>query len=328
MPRSASTVRVGRGRRDHLVREPVVGPLGVEGDHGVDVGRGAADVDDCDVADARALVVDAVGQHLDARQHDVGGRALDQPRQLRAAGGESLARDHVPQELLPHRCPRALGREHPDPRHGVVGEHVREPGEDLGDLVIGVDVAGDHHRPVEPRRGHRPRGLDQRGPVAAVGAAGQQHRDPVVEVRRAQRGASKPPRPAAPRRRSPRPPCRRSTSATRRPASAVTSASKPTTATRSPPPALEHASTSASARPGIDRDQLGPAAVDRVHHVTRRERRPLRASDHRRRSPRSTSSAFVYVEPTSTHRTTSPRRLSQVPVPGRRSGRRRSRCRR
>ena len=73
MPRSPSTVRV-TGVVATTSRASA-GVLGVELDHGVHVGGGAADVDDHHVAGARVLGVEAAGQQLDAGQHDVGRRA-------------------------------------------------------------------------------------------------------------------------------------------------------------------------------------------------------------------------------------------------------------
>ena len=112
-----------RRGRDHLAGEAAV--LGVELDDGVHVGGRAADVDDHHVADARALGVEAAGEQLDAGEHDVGGRAADHRGEV-GAGAQVLAADHVGQEHLADRGPRRVGREHADPRHHVVGEHVRD----------------------------------------------------------------------------------------------------------------------------------------------------------------------------------------------------------
>ena len=66
----------GDGRdRDDLAGEARV--LRVERDHAVDVGGGAADVDDHDVAGAGPLLVEAAGEQLDPGEHDVRRGAAD-----------------------------------------------------------------------------------------------------------------------------------------------------------------------------------------------------------------------------------------------------------
>ena len=81
-----------RRGRDDLAGQ--AGVLGVELDHGVHVGGGAADVDHHDVAGARVLGVEAAGQQLDAGEHHVGRRAADHRREV-GARAEVLAADHV-----------------------------------------------------------------------------------------------------------------------------------------------------------------------------------------------------------------------------------------
>ena len=105
--------------------------LGVELDDAVHVGGRAADVDDDDVTGPAVLVVEAAGEQLDAGQHDVGRRAAHHRGEGAAAGvgaaAEVLAADDVAQEDLADRPARAVGGEHADARHDVVGEHVRRP---------------------------------------------------------------------------------------------------------------------------------------------------------------------------------------------------------
>ena len=195
-----------RGGRHHLAGQALPvdrRSLGVDLDDAVHVGGGAADVDDHHVAGARVLLVEAVGEQLDAGEHEVGGGAADHRREV-GTRAEVLAADDVGQEHLPDRRAGGVGRQHPDPRDDVVGQHVRHRAEDLRDLVADLDVAG-HDDRTAPAAGHQgPGGVEQRLGVAAVGATGQQHH--VGPARASGRGA----RPAdGPRSRRRRPPCRR-----------------------------------------------------------------------------------------------------------------------
>ena len=128
-----------------------------------------------------------------------------------------------------------VGREHADPRHHVVGQDVRQLRPAIAATSSrAVDVAGHHHRAR---------------PAAAPTRRARRRAAPPRCRRRCRRSAA--PRPARVVRASstvgrlvgrPRPSTATTLppleSATRRPASAVTSSSLPTTAIRSPPPAL------------------------------------------------------------------------------------------
>ena len=148
--------------------------LGVELDDAVHVGGRAADVDDHHVARPGPLGVEAAREQLDAREDDVRGRAAHHLREVGALA-EVLAADDVGQEHLADRGPGRVGREHADPRHHVVGQHVRDIAQDVRDLVAGLDVAGDHDRAGPAGLDQVVGGSEQRVGVAAVGAARQQH---------------------------------------------------------------------------------------------------------------------------------------------------------
>ena len=94
-------------------------------------------------------------------------------------------------------------------------------------------------------------------------------------------------------------------SATRRPASDVTSSSLPTTAIRRPPPAEEHASTSASATAGCESASCARQAStpSRTSPLPSASGRVVRWSVVASSSPvsPSTRAALVKVDPTSTH---------------------------
>ena len=164
--------RPGHGRRgDDLTRE--VRLLGVELDHRVHVGGGAADVDDDHVAGARQISP-ASGQQLHAGEHHVGCRAGDHRREVGPLA-EVLAADHVGQEHLPDRRAGRVRGEHADAGHHVVGDDVRVVPQGLLDLGPGVDVARDHDG-AGPAAGHdAPGRVDDHLGVAAVRPARQQH---------------------------------------------------------------------------------------------------------------------------------------------------------
>jgi hypothetical protein len=167
--------RPGHGRRgDDLARQ--VRLLGIELDHGVHIGRGAADVDDDHVARAREIPP-ASSQQLHAGEHDVGGRAGDHRREGWRTWplAEVLAADHVGQEHLADRGTGRVRGEHADAGHHVVGDHVRRPRERRLHLGAGVDVARDDHGSGPAGLRQAPGRVDDRCGVAAVGAAGQQH---------------------------------------------------------------------------------------------------------------------------------------------------------
>ena len=171
--------------------------------------------------------------------------------------------------------------------------------------------------PAGPRQGGRT--AQQHLGVAAVGAADEQHARPagLAPASAGRRGSA---------RRwttcTTRPPL---DSATRRPASAVTSSSLPTTAIRSPPPADEQASTSASSARGSTRassarhaSQPSSTSVSRVVGWLAEATRSARGQvDERRlgeRRPEVDAARPAGHSPTGRGR-------------GRRAGRRRSRCR-
>ena len=193
--------RPGHGRRgDDLAGE--VRLLGVELDHRVHVGGGAADVDDDHVARAR-LISPASRQQLDAGEHHVGRRAGDHRGEVGPLA-EVLAADHVGQEHLADRRAGRVRGEHADAGHHVVGDDVRVVPQGLLDLGAG------RRRCRRPRRGRssrRPR------------CPAPRRRSPGCCRRRSRRSAA--PRPAGscapgcaralrqahdPQRRRPRPP--------------------------------------------------------------------------------------------------------------------------
>ena len=262
------------------------------------------------------------GEELDAGQDDVGRGAADHGREGVCPWRARLDRC-LPPITWDRKTSRIAaradsGRQHPDLWHHVVGEHVgTSPGSAATSSrasTLPATTTGPGHPPSTspgPPAHHLA--------VAAVGAAGEQHH--VGRVAWSGRGSCALGRPRA--TVTTLPPLE---SATRRPASAVTSSSLPTTAIRSPPPALEQASTSASS----------PAGRRRTSRPGRRRTRRGRRSRWwcgARRRPRSgpcrgrRASALVKVEPKSTQTAS---RLSAQPRAGRgrRSGRRRSRCRR
>ena len=276
IPRSPSTVRVTGVGGHHLAGQPARAVLGVELDDGVHVGGRAADVDHHHVA-GTGCSASSPRQQLDAGEHHVGGRAADHRGEV-GAGAEVLAADHVREEHLADRGPGAVGASTP-----------------IRGTTLSASTCGDRRpqdlapprrwrrrcRPPRPGRSSRPRpapraAVEQHLGVAAVGAADQQH-----DVRELGASAA---RSSLAGQRRPRPPCRRCDSATRRPASAVTSSSLPTTAIRSPPPALEQASTSAPAargRPARQRGQAGVVPVQDVGADRGRVRRRTRRSGRR-----------------------------------------------
>ena len=214
--RSSSSARPdGRGGRPPHAEVALDGPghgrggddlagegrlLGVELDHRVHVGGGAAHVDDDDVAGTRRS---RARQHLDAGEHHVGRRAGDHRGEV-CPLAEVLAADHVGQEHLPDRRAGRVRGEHADAGHHVVGDDVR---------VV-------PRAPPRPRAGRRrcprPRRVRSSRPatmpraastitcgVAAVRPARQQH-----HVRSGRRAPAAPERSSGPdpRRRRPRPP--------------------------------------------------------------------------------------------------------------------------
>jgi hypothetical protein len=168
------------GGRDDLAREARL--LGVDLDDRVHVGRRAADVDHDDVPHAGPHLVEPAGQQLDAGQHDVRGGAADHRGEVGPLA-EVLAADDVGEEDLADRGAGRVGRQHPDLRYDVVGEHVRQAREDRAHLVAGVDVARHDHRAAPPRRHQVTRCPEQHLAVAAVGPPGQQHDVGVGQVR-------------------------------------------------------------------------------------------------------------------------------------------------
>ena len=311
MPRSPSTVRLtGRGR-DHVAGQ-------------LPACSGSTSTTECTSVVAPPTSTTTTSpttraRQLDAGEDDVGGGAADHAREVSALG-QVLATDHVGEEDLADRGPRRAGRQHADLRDDVVGEHVRDVGQDGGHLVAGLDVAGHHDRAAPPR-------LDQ--------AAGGVRRSPRGCRRRSRRSAApdRASRWLRCERSEPRSPARPAAStsttlppldsATRRPASAVTSSSLPTTAIRSPPPALEQASTcavvargSASASTARQASYPSRTSVSRVVAVLGPgDDRAVDEVDQERLGERR---AEVDAD----------RELSQARGPGRRSGPRPSRCRR
>ena len=164
-----------RGGGDDLAGEAALGYLGVELDDAVDVGGGAADVDDHDVAGAgcsssrpRASSSTPVSTTSGVAPRTIAGS--------RRRGAEVLAADHVGEEHLADRGPGAVGGEHADPRHHVVGQHVRAPSPRIAATssrasTLPATTTG----PRQPASTSARAAREQRLGVAAVGAAGQQH---------------------------------------------------------------------------------------------------------------------------------------------------------
>ena len=106
------------------------------------------------------------------------------------------------QEHLPDRGPGAVRREHPDPRHHVVGEHVRRPPA-AGSRATSSRASTLPATTTGPRPADRASAAGGRRAatlgVAAVGAADQQHDvRPVVRQRRQRRRRRAPPATTAP----------------------------------------------------------------------------------------------------------------------------------
>ena len=255
-----------RRGRDDLAGQAVLAQagVGVELDHAVHVGGRAADVDDHDVARAGVPVVEAAGQQLDAGEHDVGGGAAHHRGEGAGRRSVRLLRCLPPitwARNISRIAARAdAGGEHADAGHDVVGQHVRDAAEDRGDL--GAAPRRCRPRPPGPAS-RRPRARGRRASSTSLLPPSVPPVSSTTSGRSAAGRASvRPAPPAAASTCTTLPPL---DSATRRPASAVTSSSLPTTAIRSPPPALEQASTSAPAargsasasRPGTRRTRRG-----------------------------------------------------------------------
>ena len=111
--------RAGHRRGGHHLAGQT-GVLRIESYDGVDVGRRSPDVDHHHVAGRLAR------QHLDPGEHEVRGGPLHHGGEV-GPGAEPLAADDVLEEHLADRAPGRLGCQHADPRHHVVGQHVRRP---------------------------------------------------------------------------------------------------------------------------------------------------------------------------------------------------------
>ena len=296
-----------RGGGHHLAGQAVLGErvVGIGLDDRVHVGGRPADVDDDHVA-GTGQPVDAAGQQLDPGEHHVRRRAAHHRGEV-GPGREVLAADHVGQEHLADRGAGRVGGEDADLRAPRCrrgrAARLRRPGS----------------RP--PRRGRRrcrppPPGRSSRSRPGR----GRRRAAPRRCRRRCRRSAApRPARSSAPRgSRDPRSGGRLATpmtattlppllSATRRPASAVTSSSLPTTAIRSPPPALEQASTCASvARASRATSAARHASYPSSTSVSIVVRCAAAAT--MLPEPRSTSAALVKVEPKSTQTTAFDRR--------------------
>ena len=238
------------------------------------------------------------GQQLDAGQHHVGGRALDHRREVVAAA-QVLAADHVGAGTsrgsrpgpTPGRARRCGARRC---RRARAGRRART----AATSRLGVDVARDHDRAAPAGRRQRAGAGEHTSvlppsvpPVSSTtsGSLGRSRRRSSPSARRGDTATTLPPL----------------DSATRRPASAVTSSSLPTTAIRSPPPALEQASVGAPAARGSASTSCGEARVVPVEDVGVDGGAVLGGRD-APPSARSTSAALVNVEPKSTQTTSRP----------------------
>ena len=211
-PAHAEVALDGAGDRDggdHLPRE--AGVLGVQLDHGVHVGRRAADVDHHHVTGTGVLLVEAVREQLDRGEHHVGGGAADHRGEVGPLR-QVLAADHVAQEHLADRGACGVRGEHPDLRHHVGREHVRRPRpvEQRGHLGLGLDVPGHHDRARPGRLGQGPGTGQQHLGVAAVGPADQQDHvgaaaGELLQRRRGESATGDVHHPAAARQRDPAP---------------------------------------------------------------------------------------------------------------------------
>ena len=284
--------------------------LRVELDDAVHVGGRTADVDDDDVAGPAVLRRRGPRASSSTPVSTTSGVA---PRtmsvKVRPRASVRLLRCLPPMTWLRKisRIARrgAVGREHADAGHHVVGQHVRRPR--ARRAAIATAAATRRCRPPRraPARRHAPGSRASPSSTSALppsvpptssttsGSAARRSASlVVVETARAAPATTLPPL----------------ESATRRPASAVTSSSLPTTAMRSPPPALEQASTSASDRARVLLDERAPG-----RRRTRRARHPRRSASgsvvgwlavaRSVTGRRSTSAALVKVDPKSTQTT-------------------------
>ena len=154
-------------RADDLALD--AGVLALRGDHRVHVGRRTADVDHQDVSP------DHLGEHLDAAQHGIRRRCLDELGET-ATTGQALAADDVGEEGLADGGARRLRRHDPDARQHVVCHDEPPPrrGEQRRDLVRGIRVARDDDRRRESGLGQPLRVVQQHPGVASVGAADEE----------------------------------------------------------------------------------------------------------------------------------------------------------
>ena len=288
---SPSTVRVTGVGRDHLAGQPVLvdrAVLGVDLDHRVDVGGRATDVDHDHVAGAGVLLVEPAREQLDPGEHHVRRRAADHRREV-GAGCSGASRRSRGRRNTSRIAARAdPGASTPIRGTTLSASTCGTSPQDLGDLVLGVDV----RRPPRPARATRFHELARRPQQHLACCPRPSHRS-AAPHRRGRRSSSE----ALVRTRRRNADAQRDhrddppplDSATRRPASAVTSSSLPITAMRRPPPALEQASTSASAargparpaRPGTRRTRRGRRSrswcgARRTRRYDRRRGRPAR----------------------------------------------------
>ena len=138
-------------------------------DHRIDVGRGPADVED------QHVPLDGSGERLDSGQHRIGSCSTNHRGELWALG-QMFAPDDVTQEHRPDGAASAVRVDHADLREHVVSQDETPSGrlQSTGHLGADRQVAGHHHRGIQPSFGQPGSVVPQHLGVATVGPAHQQ----------------------------------------------------------------------------------------------------------------------------------------------------------